>query len=155
MKKVVVLLVCVAVLLVGDTVLDKSGIESSFDVKKAYEQGIAFYNNKEYDKAFESFKKACDGGEMNGCYNLGVMYTNGNGVEKDFSKAVELFKKACDGGEMLGCSNLGFMYAHGNGVEKNEQKAVELLKKACDGGNMNGCRNLDIIYAKGNGAEKD
>ena len=59
MKKVVVLLVCAVVLLVGD----KSGIESSFDAKKAceqgkafydnkaYEQGRAFYNNKEYDKA--------------------------------------------------------------------------------------------------------
>ena len=56
MKKVVVLLVCAVVLLVGYIVLDKSGIElPSFDPKKAYEQGIAFYNNKEYDKAAELF----------------------------------------------------------------------------------------------------
>ena len=79
MKKVVVLLVCAVVLLVGD----KSGIESSFDAKKAYEQGKAFYDNKEYDKAFESFKKACDGGDMDGCRNLGVMYEKGKVVEKD------------------------------------------------------------------------
>ena len=78
MKKVVVLLVCAVVLLVGD----KSGIESSFDVKKAYEQGEVFYNNKEYDKAAELLKKACDGGKMSGCYNLGFMYAHGNGVEK-------------------------------------------------------------------------
>ena len=71
MKKVVVLLVFAVVLLVGD----KSGIESSFDPKKDYEQGIAFYNNKEYDKAFGSFKKACDGGDMNGCRNLDIIYT--------------------------------------------------------------------------------
>ena len=88
MKKVVVLLVCAVVLLVGD----KSGIESSFDPKKDYEQGRAFYNNKEYDKAAELFKKACDGGDMRGCYNLGVMYTNGNGVEKDLDKAADLYK---------------------------------------------------------------
>ena len=117
MKKVVVLLVCAVVLLVGDTVLDKSGIElPSFGAKKAYEQGKAFYDNKEYDKAFESFKKACDGGNMRGCRSLGVMYDNGIGVEKDFSKAAELFKKACNGGEMLGCRNLGIMYDNGNGV---------------------------------------
>ena len=42
MKKFLVLLMCAVVLLVGD----KSGIESSFDAKKDYEQGIAFYNNK-------------------------------------------------------------------------------------------------------------
>ena len=70
MKKVVVLLVCAVVLLVGD----KSGIESSFDAKKAYEQGRAFYNNKEYDKAAELLKKACDGGETNGCRSLDIIY---------------------------------------------------------------------------------
>ena len=83
MKKFIVLLVCAVVLLVGD----KSGIESSFVAKKA-----------------------CDSGNMRGCYNLGVMYTNGDGVEKDFGKAVQLFKKACDGGDMDGCRNLGVMY---------------------------------------------
>ena len=43
MKQFLVLLMCAVVLLVGD----KSGIESSFDPKKDYEQGEAFYNNKE------------------------------------------------------------------------------------------------------------
>ena len=146
MKKFLVLLVCAVLLFVKYVVLDKSGIESSFDAKKAYEQGETFYNNKEYDKAAELYKKACDGGNMSGCFNLGIMYASGNGVEKNFGKAAELFKKACNGGDMLGCSNLGFMYAHGNGVEKDLGKAVELYKKACDGGNMHGCRGLDIIY---------
>ena len=79
MKKVIVFLVCAVVLLVGD----KSGIElPSFGAKNDYEQGIAFYNNKEYDKAAELFKKACDSGNMHGCHYLGFMYDNGNGVEK-------------------------------------------------------------------------
>ena len=115
MKKVVAILVCAVVLLVGD----KSGIESSFGAEKTYEQGKAFYDNKEYDKAFESFKKACDGGNMRGCFNLGAMYANGDGVEKNEQKAAELYKKACDGGEMLGCRNLVVMHTNGNGVEKD------------------------------------
>ena len=111
MKKFIVLLVCAVVLLVGDTVLDKSGIElPSFDPKKDYEQGEAFYNNKEYDKVAELFKKACNGGEVHACYSLGVMYEKGNGVEKDLGKAVELFKKACDGGNMHGCRSLDIIY---------------------------------------------
>ena len=106
MKKFLVLLVCAVVLLVGD----KSGIESSFDAEKTYEQGKAFYDNKEYDKAFEPLKKACDGGDMRGCFNLGLMYAFGSGVEEDFGKAAELLKKACDGGEMHGCRNLDNIY---------------------------------------------
>ncbi|MDO2409375.1 hypothetical protein [Campylobacter magnus] len=91
MKKFLVLLVCAVVLLVGD----KSGIElPSFGAKKDYEQGIAFYNNKEYDKAFESFKKACDGGNMRGCFNLGAMYEYGNGVEKKRTKSSRTIQKS-------------------------------------------------------------
>ena len=140
MKKFIVLLVCVVIVLVGYIALDRSGIElPSFGAKNDYEQGIAFYNNKEYDKAFESFKKACDGGDMRGCRSLGAMYADGNGVEKNEQKAVELYKKACDGGNMRGCGTLGAMYADGNGVEKDFSKAAELSKKACDGGEMAGC----------------
>ena len=47
---------------------------------------------------------------MYGCYNLGTIYANGNGVEKDFGKAAELFKKACDGGNMHGCRSLDIIY---------------------------------------------
>ena len=60
MKKFIVLLVCVVLLFVKYVVLDKSDIESSFGAKKA-----------------------CDGGEMAGCTNLGIMYANGDGVEKN------------------------------------------------------------------------
>ena len=155
MKKVVVLLVCVVIVLVGYIVLDKSGIElPSFGAKKAYEQGKAFYDNKEYDKGFEPLKKACDSDIADGCRMLGWLYNYGNGVEKNEQKAAELFKKACDGGEMRGCTNLGFMYANGDGVEKDLGKAAQLFKKACDGGEMSGCFNLGIMYASGNGVEK-
>ena len=83
MKKVVVLLVFAVVVLVGYIVLDKSGIElPSFDPKKAYKQGITFYDNKDYDKAFEPLKKACDRDIADGCRMLGWLYDLGNGVEK-------------------------------------------------------------------------
>ena len=123
MKKVVVLLVCAVVLLVGDTVLDKSGIESSFDPKKDYEQGIAFYDNKDYDKAFESFKKACDGGNMRGCHNLGVMYEKGNGVEKDQIKQLICINKVCDN-DIEECADILFFALNTN------QGILEFLKLA-------------------------
>ena len=47
---------------------------------------------------------------MRGCVTLGVMYADGDGVEKDLGKAAQLYKKACDGGEMLGCRNLDIIY---------------------------------------------
>ncbi|AFX91420.1 secreted protein [Helicobacter pylori Aklavik117] len=41
------------------------------------------------------FKKACDLKEGMGCYNLGVLYQNGEGVEKDLKKATQYYQKAC------------------------------------------------------------
>ena len=49
---------------------------------------------KDFSKAVQLFKKACDGGHMLGCHNLGVMYQKGNGVKKNEQKAAELYKKA-------------------------------------------------------------
>ena len=37
----------------------------------------------DYEKAKEFYKKSCDGGYANGCYNLGEMYYNGEGVCQD------------------------------------------------------------------------
>ena len=50
-------------------------------------------------KAAAFYKKACDGGHMDGCVQLGLLYAEGDGVVKDPAKAKALFEKACDGGE--------------------------------------------------------
>ena len=52
-------------------------------------------------------KKACDGGEMLGCANLGSMYTNGNGVEKDQIKQLICINKVCDNNIKL-CADILF-----------------------------------------------
>jgi len=36
---------------------------------------------RDYFKAVELYQRACDSGETRGCYNLGLMYTNGEGVK--------------------------------------------------------------------------
>jgi TPR repeat protein len=61
-------------------------------------------------RAIAFYQKACDGGEMLGCSNLGVFYEQGTGGIRDAAKAAALYQKACDGGSMLGCNNLGAAY---------------------------------------------
>ena len=102
-----------------------------------------------------SLKRACEGGNMLDCSQLGVMYETGEGAAKDEARAVALFKQACEGGNMLGCSQLGVMYETGEGAAKDEVRAVALFKQACEGGNMLGCSQLGVMYAAGRGATKD
>ena len=110
---------------------------------------------KDYKKAAQLYKKACDGGIMDGCNSLGIAYDDGKGVAKDVYKAAQLFQKACDGGIMDGCNSLGLAYGDGKGVAKDVYKAAQLFQKACDGGVMKGCFNLGDAYYFGNGVAKD
>ena|GEM_PF-4085323 len=109
----------------------------------------------DHSKAAAFYRKACDGQEMGGCYNLGYMHKKGQGVGKDLGRALSLYRKACDGGEMLSCQNLALMYKRGNGVGKDLGRALSLYRKACDGGNMGGCYNLAVMYDNGEGVGKD
>ena len=49
------------------------------------------------------YQQACDGGDMQGCYNLGVSYATGEGVTQDLDRALSLFQQACDGGFVEAC----------------------------------------------------
>ena len=81
-----------------------------------------------------------------GCYNLWVLYLEGQGVKKDYKKANELFLKACEANYARSCYNLGVSYANGqDGVELDYKKASELYSKACDMGLKQGCDNYKIL----------
>ena len=39
-----------------------------------------------------------------GCFGLGFLYKNGQGVRQDFSTAKQYYGKACDLGFQIGCN---------------------------------------------------
>ena len=117
-------------------------------------EGLALDNQKRYEEAMPLYQKACDGGEMAGCANLGVLYESGNGVPQDFERARVLYQKACDGGEMAGCASLSGMYWAGAGVAKNDALARIFAQKACDCGFMEGCVGLGLLFS-GQGPIRD
>lgn len=90
-------------------------------------------------------KKGCDGGSMQGCIVLGVIF-----MKTDKSEAIRLFKQACDAKNTKGCINLALMkYDSG---DKNEAK--DLLKKACESGNAFACARQGVLEnAMGNKKE--
>jgi hypothetical protein len=88
------------------------------------------------------FKTGCSGGNMRGCFNLGVAYRDGVDVPMDKLKATEFFKKSCDGAFMKGCYNLAMMYLGGVGVGVDLEKAKALFNKACLGGIARACGKL-------------
>jgi TPR repeat protein len=97
----------------------------------------------------DDYKKACDGGVAEGCFNLGVTYFKGRGVKEDYFAAADWYKKACDGGVAKGCVGLGLLYEYGQGVKQDYFIAADLYKKACDDGVAGGCIGLGGLYSNG------
>ena len=73
--------------------------------------------------------------------NLGVMYANGDDVQKNEVKAAELYQQACDLKIGGGCNNLAILFGTGRGVRQDLGKAKELFGKACDLKFESGCAN--------------
>ena len=67
------------------------------------------YDEGDYDTAFEYWNKAAELGDLIAHYQLGVIYREGEGVEKDEEKAVYHWEKAAVGGDPDARHNLGVM----------------------------------------------
>lgn len=111
--------------------------------------GLLYYKNKDFANAKKYTEIACEKidvkqdtiGKAGACYNLGLMYSKGEGVRQNFQKAFQYYKYSCDLGAGGGCNNLGVLYGSGRGTKRNMDTAKKYYGKACDLGNQTGCDN--------------
>ena len=73
---------------------------------------------EDFFNAMEWYKKAADKGNVYATYCIGILYYNGNGVQKDGYKALEWFSAP--------------MYRNGEGIPRDCYKALEWFKKAAN-----------------------
>ncbi len=110
--------------------------------KELFDLGVKSNKAKDYIKAKKYFEKACGLKYGGGCGALGMLYEDGQGVEKNLTKATQLYSKACDLNNSVGCGALGMLYEDGQGVEKNLTKAAYFYSKACKLGFQKTCEAL-------------
>jgi TPR repeat protein/uncharacterized protein YecT (DUF1311 family) len=120
-----------------------------------YQLGRAYYKANNFSAAVEQYLKAAEKNNAPAQTNLGIMYSNGQGVAKDDTQAVTWYRKAVEQNYAAAQNNLGAMYANGQGVEKDERQAVEWYRKAAEQNIALAQNNLGAKYANGQGVEKD
>ena len=68
--------------------------------------GFYYHEKKDHCKAVEFDEKACNGGAIFYCSNVGVSYIKGDcGYPIDYNKGLSYYKKACKAGNKVACGN--------------------------------------------------
>ncbi len=89
--------------------------------------GFVKYNKGNCTMAKKLWIKACYSGLPEGCYNLGLLYSDAKGVREDYKKAIKFHSKA------------SYNFILYNGVGRNYDKSIEFYAKACILRDYDGC----------------
>ena len=106
-------------------------------------------------EAVRWYRKAAELGNTDAQFNLGLMYTKGQGVVQDDMEAARWYRKAAEQGNASAQVNLGWVYENGRGVAKSDVEAVRWYRKAAEQGEAYAQRSLGLMYADGRGVLKD
>ena len=120
---------------------------------KIYRNGLGV--PKDENRAFNYFKIAAEGGQVNSQTALGECYLNGKGTAQNYSEALKWFTKAAvDYGNENAMFYLGLMSVNGYGTSKNPSEGAKWYNRAFDF-NINAANNLGFLYENGEGVPKD
>lgn len=89
---------------------------------------------KEKRLALDYLQKAAAAGNIDACYEMWLLFENGNDLLVSEQDAVAFLKKAADNGNIDAMNDLGELYCTARIVEKNGQLGVDLIKKAAGEG---------------------
>jgi uncharacterized protein len=93
---------------------------------------------------YDETRKAAEQGSVESQFNLGLMYSEGNGVTRDYAEAAKWFRKAADQGLAVAQFSLGKMYYEGQGVTRNYMEAYVWFSHAAAQGDEKAKTALDL-----------
>ncbi len=120
-----------------------------------FKEGYTAYTRGDYKTALSEFKSLAEQGDAEAQHSLGVMYVNGEGVDKDVTKGVNWFRKSAEQGFADAQHNLAFAYETGLSVKKDMNEAARWYHKAAEQGFAKSQSNLGLMYSSGDGVQKD
>jgi TPR repeat protein len=110
--------------------------------------GFGAYKGQDYATALKSFQRAAAQGDDRAQYNLGRMYSQGQGATQDDAEAVKWYRLAARQGHVDAQINLGLMYSKGPGVLPDPVRAYMWFDLAAASGNATAKTYRDIAAGK-------
>jgi len=119
------------------------------------EDGQAAYQAGDYKKALEILQPLADQGNSQAQAMLGILYDNGQGVEKDPKVALQWYLKAAEQGLPVAQHDVGVRYFQGIGTAQNYVEAAKWWEQAANAGLADSRFNLGLMYYRGLGVKTD
>ena len=146
---------CVGLLLTAST-------ETAAAHAAGFTDGYDAYRNGEYLKALDDWLPLAQGGDAKAQFNVGVLYSEGRGVDRNMAEAMAWWTKAAKQGHVRAAHNLGLALIAGepaiNGRlrEPSYSEAAKWLRMAAEAGYANSLYTLGKMFLDGLGVpEKD
>ncbi len=99
--------------------------------------------HKNYSAAASYLEELADSGMSEAQSLLGLLYAEGNGLERDYTASMRLFRRAAAQGDADGLYYLGYSHLHGFGVEVDRVQALAYFILAADRGHIIATKGLD------------
>ncbi|KAI8142152.1 hypothetical protein BJV82DRAFT_517070 [Fennellomyces sp. T-0311] len=111
-----------------------------------YEEGLPGICPPDTSKAFEYYMRAAQSGDTEGEFQIALMLSNGQGVERDRSAAFPWYEKAARKGHRIALYSLGLYYAKGlGGVSTDLRRARACFDRAARKGYVPAMTSLAIL----------
>lgn len=121
-----------------------------------YLQGlVAYYVDKDYDKAAEQFRLVKTTDSPEGLTMLGVCLGARDNKQRDPKVAVQTLQQAAQAGSAAAKYYLAAMLESGTGTDKDDAAAVKMLREAADAGIAYAQCKLGIRHLTGSGVSRD
>jgi len=120
-----------------------------------FKAGENAYHRGDYATALREWQPLAKQGHAVAQYHLGLLYSNGQGVQKDDAQARQWYEKAAVQGHAEAQVNLGILLDYGRGGPQEFKMAVRWYLRAANQGNELAQRKLGLLYERGDGVPKD
>ena len=57
-----------------------------------FNQGVTAHKKENFTQAAKLYEQACKNNHTDSCYNLGILYENGQGVKQNHTQAAKLYE---------------------------------------------------------------
>lgn len=119
--------------------------KSDWSAEEAYEIGVDYATNQDFEAAFEWFRKSAEAGNLRAQSDLAFMYTQGLGTPQDHEMALDWYTRAAEHGLPAAQTNLAVMYLNGLGTPVDVSEAYKWVKLAAREGQLEGIELLETL----------